>query len=391
MTTPTISHRSLVCVTGMSPQVVTETLYALIHDTQAPFIPNEIHIISTARGKRFAESVLLGENGYISQMIKDFKLPTALLSNLYITAVSDAQGEPLDDLKTPEDNAAFANLLTQTLSELTENPNSAVHVSIAGGRKTMGYYAGYALSLFGRPQDTLSHVLVAEEFESLPEFYYPTPYNKTIRNRQGQPILNAADATVSLAYIPFVAMRQWLSGPFKDNSYSFSQIVDVANMVHNPPPLIINLTEHCITLGEHTIKPNLAHFALYAWAAWRSAKGESIQFEGQKPSQAFADQYLQFYKCHFGDTAAFAKLCASMNYEEDISPIQGKSEAGLEYEKIQEMITRIKNAIKEQLSQEHATLYNLRRESAKNEDKKYQLPAQQHPIQFIGLNSHYKE
>ena len=32
-----------------------------------------------------------------------------------------------------------------------------MHVSIAGGRKTRGFLAGYTLSLLGRPQDRLSH------------------------------------------------------------------------------------------------------------------------------------------------------------------------------------------------------------------------------------------
>lgn len=37
----------------------------------------------------------------------------------------------------------------------------------------MGFFVGYALSLFGRAQDRLSHVLVSDPFESLTDFYYP--------------------------------------------------------------------------------------------------------------------------------------------------------------------------------------------------------------------------
>ncbi|MEF8766961.1 CRISPR-associated ring nuclease [Candidatus Accumulibacter contiguus] len=39
----------------------------------------------------------------------------------------------------------------------------------------MGFFLGYALSLYGRPQDKLSHVLVSAPFESSLGFYYPTP------------------------------------------------------------------------------------------------------------------------------------------------------------------------------------------------------------------------
>jgi CRISPR-associated protein (TIGR02584 family) len=59
--------------------------------------------------------------------------------------------------------------------ELTADPDCAIHASIAGGRKTMGFYLGYALSLFGRPQDRLSHVLVSSPFESNQNFFYPLP------------------------------------------------------------------------------------------------------------------------------------------------------------------------------------------------------------------------
>jgi CRISPR-associated protein (TIGR02584 family) len=55
-----------------------------------------------------------------------------------------------------------------------------LHVSIAGGRKSMGFFAGYAFSLFGRTQDRLSHVLVNDPFESFPDFYFPQNHTKSM-------------------------------------------------------------------------------------------------------------------------------------------------------------------------------------------------------------------
>ena len=80
----------------------------------------------------------------------------------------------------PADNDATADAITERLRAFTADPETALHVSIAGGRKTMGYYLGYALSLFGRPQDRLSHVLVSPPFESHPQFYYPSPGERVI-------------------------------------------------------------------------------------------------------------------------------------------------------------------------------------------------------------------
>ena len=47
----------LLCITGGSPQVVTETLYCLITQNK-PYIPTEIHIVSTSTGIQKAQSML---------------------------------------------------------------------------------------------------------------------------------------------------------------------------------------------------------------------------------------------------------------------------------------------------------------------------------------------
>jgi CRISPR-associated protein (TIGR02584 family) len=41
---------------------------------------------------------------------------------------------------------------------LTSDPDSALHVSLAGGRKTMRFFAGYALSLFAFDRNRGPHV-----------------------------------------------------------------------------------------------------------------------------------------------------------------------------------------------------------------------------------------
>ncbi|MBV5299598.1 MAG: TIGR02584 family CRISPR-associated protein, partial [Rhodoferax sp.] len=76
------------------------------------------------------------------------------------------------DIRSPADNRAAADFITAQVRAITADSGCALHASIAGGRKTMGFYLGYALSLFGRPQDRLSHVLVSEPFESSYDFFY---------------------------------------------------------------------------------------------------------------------------------------------------------------------------------------------------------------------------
>jgi CRISPR-associated protein (TIGR02584 family) len=70
--------------------------------------------------------------------------------------LQQANGEPLVDIRTQANNQAMADGITEWIRSFTADPETAMHVSIAGARKTMGFYAGYALSLYSRSQDRLS-------------------------------------------------------------------------------------------------------------------------------------------------------------------------------------------------------------------------------------------
>lgn len=171
-------RRVLLAVTGLSPQIVTETLYGLAVTRQPAFIPTEVRLITTSAGAESAERSLLGADpGWFTRLCTDHALPPIAFSLAHIQIIRDAAGQPLADIRDPADNARVADQITETIRALTADPDCALHVSIAGGRKTMGYYAGYALSLFGRAQDRLSHVLVATPTSQTASFSTraPTP------------------------------------------------------------------------------------------------------------------------------------------------------------------------------------------------------------------------
>ncbi|MDS4070626.1 MAG: CRISPR-associated ring nuclease Csm6, partial [Candidatus Competibacter sp.] len=205
-------RRILLCVAGLSPQIVTETLYALTVTGEPRFVPTEIHLLTTAEGAERARLTLLGdEPGWFHRMRGDHGLPAIRFTLDTIHILRAADGRLLDDIREPADNEAIADAITAMVRELTADPDSAVHASIAGGRKTMGFYLGYALSLFGRPQDRLSHVLVSSPFESNPNFFYPAPVERVIfATGPDQRPLDASSATVTLAEIPFVRLRDGL-------------------------------------------------------------------------------------------------------------------------------------------------------------------------------------
>ena len=267
----TYPRRILVVVTGMSPQVVTETTYALaVHEPA--WVPTEIRLVTTRKGADIAECDLLNGKGWFHRLRRDYKLPPIDFDTDRIHTLSHSDGIPLDDIQTPADNTAVADAITQLLCELTQDDASALHVSIAGGRKTMGFYLGYALSLYGRGQDRLSHVLVNPSYESLPEFFYPTPTRLMVKTRDAR-VVDARDAQVALAEIPFVRLREGLSEELLEGKISFHDAVDAAQRAIGPVELVIDLSGKRVCAGGRVFHLPPLQLAFLAWLARRRKKG----------------------------------------------------------------------------------------------------------------------
>jgi CRISPR-associated protein (TIGR02584 family) len=271
--TPT-KERILLAVTGLSPQVVTETLYALAVRAEPRWLPTQIHLITTREGAERAKLALLSEHpGGFHRLCGDYDLRGIAFSNEHIHVLPDADGQPLDDIRTPSDNQRAADHITELVRRFTTQETSELHVSIAGGRKTMGYYLGYALSLYGRAQDRLSHVLVSDPFESSWEFFYPTPYSRVITTRDNQ-LVDTANAQVTLAEIPFVRMRDGLPDGLLKGKARFSAAVDEAQKALPAVSLKLIPAQRMVLAGGETLYMRPAEFALYWLLAARARAGE---------------------------------------------------------------------------------------------------------------------
>ena len=70
----------------------------------------------------------------------------------------------------------------------------------------MGIYLTAAMQLFGRTGDELSHVLVNEDFEGNPKFFYPPPVAQIIETLDKR-LVSTAAAQIYLARVPFIRLR----------------------------------------------------------------------------------------------------------------------------------------------------------------------------------------
>ena len=291
----------LLAVTGLTPQVVTETLYAL--HRQGETLPGQIHILTTAEGCQRARLTLIND-GWLARLYHDYQLPPPKFDETHIHTLQSADGQPLADIRSQADNLAMADCITEWVRTLTAEPNTALHVSIAGGRKTMGFYAGYALSLYGRNQDRLSHVLVSPEYESHPQFYYPTPYSRVIyANDPSRKPLDTQNAEVMLADIAFVRLRHGLDDALLQGKTSFSLSVAQAQQAIGPAHISIDLKQQTITANRIAIKLIPSNLAFYCWLLKRQARGETpphCPSEGA-PEIEYARQYLLEYSLINGE------------------------------------------------------------------------------------------
>jgi hypothetical protein len=142
-----------------------------------------------------------------------------------------------------------------------------LHVSIAGGRKTMGFLAGHALSLFGRPQDRLSHVLVADSFVTRPDFFYPPKSPRVIYDQMNRPV-RTDQAQLVLADIPFLRLRGQLPENLLAEGRSYSETVAEAQAALDPT-LEIDIRTGRVRCGGRFIKLPPVELAWLAWHARR--------------------------------------------------------------------------------------------------------------------------
>jgi CRISPR-associated protein (TIGR02584 family) len=80
-------------VAGVSPQVITETIYALAV-SKPPVYPNELYIITTSLGKAVIKDHLI-ERGILNDLFNEYQIPAVTLM-IIIFLFSDSSGKEMD-------------------------------------------------------------------------------------------------------------------------------------------------------------------------------------------------------------------------------------------------------------------------------------------------------
>ncbi len=232
----------LLAVTGMSPAVLTETIWALAHEPD-PIVPGRVIVVTTSDGRRTLERQLFNPEPALDGQIPWEALRQALAAAGHdlngrlrfgdtaddirvITSPDPATGRSreLSDLRHPSDNEAAADFLLDQVRSLVENPDCRLIASLAGGRKTMGALLYACLSLAGRETDRLTHVLVNSPFDSLRGFWFPGQGGSPLPDRDGH-LHDPAAAQVELADVPFVPLRNLFQRNLGRKAGTFQRLI----------------------------------------------------------------------------------------------------------------------------------------------------------------------
>jgi CRISPR-associated protein (TIGR02584 family) len=239
----------LVVVAGLTPQVITEALYYLTQVRDPPLTIDEIYVLTTEPGwRRILDDLLPPDHGYFYTLCSEYQLDPSTIDfdADHINVLTDAAGAPLEDIRTADDNAAVADQILALMRRLTADPATRLHCSLAGGRKTQSVLLGFALQLYGRPQDTLLHVLVDEAFEGSREFFYPTRASQLIRSRDGRRI-DAHTARVDVAEIPYVRLHGKLSASRSEPASGFAPTIEQMQYTLDTLPDLPMLVIECLS------------------------------------------------------------------------------------------------------------------------------------------------
>lgn len=286
----TITRRKiLLAVSGMTPQVVTETLYALA-TREEPWFADEVLLLSTEEGCQRARNELLhASRDMFGKFCREY-YPAGhqvRFDENSLQTFCGPDGLPLADIRGLEESACVADQVARVVWELTQDDATELHASIAGGRKSMGFLLGYSMSLYGRPQDRLSHVLVTPAFESCNDFFYRPRKSTIVHGRDNKP-LDTDQAEVMLAEIPILHLRKKIPKQMLKQPASFSELVRVMNLAMEEPSIVFEPAHKRLLCHGEEIELSDINYAFYHLLARKQTNGETLD-----PRRISEDEYIK--------------------------------------------------------------------------------------------------
>lgn len=226
---------TLLALVGLAPAVASETFWALTHRHEPV---SRIVLATTRRGASRARRQLLGPDGALARVAATASPPVSPPA-VEVVILAD-RDHPVDDIQSGEDHLAVQTALDRLVQRLTTAGAPPLHASLAGGRKTMSAAMALAMSIHARPQDRLSHVIVASPCLEDPDFLFPAAGDE------------AAARAVCLIDMPFVRLRPLLPERWREQPLS-KLIASAQDQIDATAPARLDLAARTLRCGEETL------------------------------------------------------------------------------------------------------------------------------------------
>jgi CRISPR-associated protein (TIGR02584 family) len=304
-----IMKTTLLAVTGLSPAIVTETLFALARENPA-IIPDRVVFLTTATGADQIENQLFSKLPAWGGLTVWEALRRSLKAEQHqliaeaprlICYPDEHSGReaPLVDIVTPTDNQAAAETIFGAVWDIVRDPDHRLIASIAGGRKTMGALLHAAVSLIGRETDRITHILVDSPYDTLTGFFFPPQPDQALLDRNGR-AHEARDARLHLTDIPFVPLRNRFD-ELDELPGSFMALRDrlssaLRQDAEREIPIRIDPVQGLFYVDGKSYKANDQQLALLDFILQMHLVGETFQNRPFTPQNAAAEEFLHWIK-----------------------------------------------------------------------------------------------
>lgn len=176
-------------VIGGSPAILSESLAAYVRDDET--FPSRLKIITTLEGKKRLKQRFLDEGGWQAFVTEYPEYQSVVFDESCMEVAGNLQ-----DISSEADNRIMMETIFRVVQEASAQGYKII-ASIAGGRKTMSYYLGLAMSMFASSGDKMTHVLVPPEWEFHRDFLFPKRHELAKLTLLGTPFLRIGDFLAS--------------------------------------------------------------------------------------------------------------------------------------------------------------------------------------------------
>ncbi len=256
--TETDHTANLVIVTGLSPQIITVALYALLRAGELNYRTLCLHIITTEEGLKCFNNSFKRKAQPLQDFCNDYpNTPNIICHDHQINVYQDQHTEQDDLLQDADQLCAY-------LEKLTHSPAERLLLCLSGGRRSQSVMASHIFSLLSRPNDLLFHVTVPQHLQSRDDFLYPKPDQREL-----------LDPDITFLRLPILKMRDSLPESRGRLTLPYKQLVNHAQKLQSEPKIRIDNNPIKIYCSDTLIPFSKRDIAFYLWFIHHLHDGKS--------------------------------------------------------------------------------------------------------------------